>query len=205
MPHEFVLIERAKDGDKEAFEALIINYERLIYNIIYRMMGNQEDTYDLSQETFIKVYTKIHQFDGTSKFSTWIFRIATNTCLDELRRRKGKEIFSIDKELEGEEGKIYIQQEDKNENIEQKIEAKEKAMIIQQVLNEINETNKQALVLRDIQQLPYEEIAKILDISLGTVKSRISRGRQQVKKILMQDREPFASYFRQIIRKEDKA
>lgn len=200
---EHVLIEQAKDGDLEAFETLIINYEKLVYNVIYRLIGNPEDTYDLSQETFIKVYTKINQFDGSSKFSTWLYRIATNTCLDELRRRKRKETFSIDQGIEGESGYIYPEQEDKSENIENKIVEKEKALIIQKALGQVNEKNREALVLRDIQQLSYEEIADILKLSLGTVKSRISRGRQQVKKILMQDKEPFASYFRQKDKKEE--
>ena len=195
---ENILIERAKNGDLEAFEALIIDYEQLVYNIIYRLMGNPEDTYDLSQETFIKVYTKINQFDGTSKFSTWLYRIATNTCLDELRRRRGKETFSLDQKIEGEEGSVHPEQENK-------IVEKEKAQIIQKALSEVNEKNREVLVLRDIQQLSYDEIAEILKISLGTVKSRIARGRQQVKKILMQDKEPFASYFRQKSRKEEKA
>ena len=199
------LIERAKNGELEAFEALIIDYEQLVYNIVYRLMGNSEDTYDLSQETFIKVYTKINQFDGTSKFSTWLYRIATNTCLDELRRRRGKETFSLDQRIEGEEGSMHPEQEDKSENIENKIVEKEKAQIIQKALSEVNEKNREVLVLRDIQQLSYDEIAEILKISLGTVKSRIARGRQQVKKILMQDKEPFASYFRQKSRREEKA
>lgn len=205
LENEGILIEKAKSGDAKAFEALIINYEKLVYNVIYRMMGNPEDTYDLSQETFIKVYTKLNQFDGTSQFSTWLYRIATNTCLDELRRRKGKETFSIDQAIESEDSYIHPEQEDKNENVEREIIEKEKAHIIQMALNEVNEKNRAVLILRDIQQLSYDEIAQSLDISLGTVKSRISRGREQVKKILMQDKEPFSSYFRQKSKREEKA
>lgn len=205
LKNEEILIEKAKSGDTEAFEGLITNYEKLIYNVIYRMMGNPEDTYDLSQETFIKVYTKLDQFDGTSQFSTWLYRIATNTCLDELRCRKGKETFSIDQAIENKDGYIHPEQEDKNENVEGKIIEKEKAQIIQMALNEVNEKNRTVLILREIQQLSYDEIAKLLDISLGTVKSRISRGREQIKKILMQDKEPFSSYFRQKSKREEKA
>lgn len=197
LKNEEILIEKAKSGDTNAFEVLIINYEKLIYNVIYKMMGNPEDTYDLSQKVFIKVYTKLDQFDGTSQFSTWLYCIATNTCLDELRRRKGKEPFSIDQAIESKDGYIHCEQEDKNENVEGIIIEKEKARIIQMALNEVNEKNRIVLILREIEQLSYDEIAESLDISLGTVKSRISRGREQIKKILTQDKEPFSSYFRQ--------
>lgn len=205
MENEHKLIKQAKNGNTEAFETLIINYEKLVYNIIYRMMGNEEDTYDLSQETFIKVYTKIHQFDGTSKFSTWLYRIATNTCLDELRRRKGKETLSMDQKIQGEEGYITPEQEDKGENIEEKILVKEEKQMIERALAKVNKTNRATLVLRDVEQLSYDEIAEILNISLGTVKSRIARGRQQMKKILMQDKELYTSYFRHKDRMEEKA
>lgn len=205
MENEHELINQAKNGNLEAFEALIISYEKLVYNIIYRMMGNQEDTYDLSQETFIKVYTKIHQFDGISKFSTWLYRIATNTCLDELRRRKGKEPLSLDQEIQEEEGYITPEQEDKSKNIEEKILAKEQEQMIEKALAQVNETNRATLVLRDVEQLSYDEISEILNISLGTVKSRIARGRQQMKKIIMQDKELCTSYFRHKGRMEEKA
>lgn len=202
---EQILIKKAKRGDLQAFEELIIDYEQLVYNVIYRMMGNVEDTYDLSQETLIKVYKNIRQFDGKSKFSTWLYRIATNTCLDELRRRKGKDTFSIDQTIESEDGEIAPQHIDKKENVEEKILDKEKTQIIQAALDEMNESHRAILVMRDIKNLSYEEISQILDISLGTVKSRISRARQALKKILMQDKEPFKSYFRQITKKEEKA
>lgn len=202
---EEILIKKAKRGDLRAFEELITHYEPIVYNIIYRMMNNIDDTYDLSQETFIKVYKKIYQFDGKSKFSTWLYRIATNTCLDEIRRRKGKDTFSIDQTIELEDGQIPSQQVDKNENVEEKILDKEKKQIIQEALNEMNESHRVILVMRDIKNLSYEEISEILGLSLGTVKSRISRARQALKKVLMQDKEPFKSYFRQIARREEKA
>lgn len=202
---EQLLIEKAKQGDIKAFEELIIEHEKTVYNIVYRMMNNVDDAYDLSQETFIKVYRQISSFDGKSKFSTWIYRIATNTCLDELRKRKGKETFSMNEMIESEDGQIISQYIDESENTEDKILDKEQAQIIRQALSEVNENYRIIITLRDINNLSYDEIAQILNISLGTVKSRISRARKEMKRILTQDKEPFSSYFRQRTRKEEKA
>lgn len=191
------LIFKAKNGSMEAFEALVIEHEEIVYNIIYRIMNNQEDTYDLSQETFIKAYTKLNQFNEGSKFSTWLYRIATNTSLDELRRRKGKETFSSDQTIGGSEGEIVPQYIDETENVELQVVNKEQKEIIEAALGEVNESHRTILILRDMQGLSYEEISDLLDLSLGTVKSRISRARQEMKKVLMQNKEPYVSFFRQ--------
>ncbi len=193
---EKVLVAKAKNGDIDAFESLVKANEKIIYNIVYRIMNNQEDTYDVSQETFIKAYTKLNQFNQESKFSTWLYRIATNTALDELRRRKGKETFSIDKMVDGKENDIMPQHADESEDVEKKIGDKEQVKIIEHGLKELSQDHRVVLTLRDMQGLSYEEISKVLQITLGTVKSRISRARRDMKNILMQDKEPYASYFR---------
>lgn len=198
------LVGQAKKGNIKAFEQLVLEHEKIVYNIIYRIMDNEEDTYDLSQETFIKAYTKINQFNEESKFSTWLYRIATNTSLDELRKRKGKEIYSIDRPLSGEDSDILPEHIDKNANVEEEIIDKEKSNVIECAFKELNENNKAILNLREIQGLSYDEIAKVLGVSLGTVKSRISRARQEMKNILMQDKEPYATYFRQNTIRRDK-
>ncbi|HHX60300.1 MAG TPA: sigma-70 family RNA polymerase sigma factor [Epulopiscium sp.] len=197
IEQEKLLVEKAKNGDMDAFEQLVIANEKIVYNIIYRIVNNPEDTYDLSQETFIKAYTKLHQFNQESKFSTWLYRIATNTSLDELRRRKGKETFSMDQTMQGQENEMTTQYIDEDANVEEKILEKENADIIESALKELSEDHKVVLMLRDMQNLSYEEIAGILEITLGTVKSRISRARREMKNIIMQDKEPYASYFRQ--------
>ena len=191
------LVRKAKNGSIEAFEELVVEHEKIVYNIIYRIMRNPEDTYDLSQETFIKAYTKLKQFNEQSKFSTWLYRIATNTSLDELRRRRGKETVSTDKKIQGEESQIPPQHIDERENVEDQIIEKEKTKIIECALQELSEDHRVILILRDMQSLPYEEIAQVLEITPGTVKSRISRARTQMKNILLQNKEPYASYFRQ--------
>lgn len=198
------LVGQAKKGNIKAFEQLVLEHEKIVYNIIYRIMDNEEDTYDLSQETFIKAYTKINQFNEESRFSTWLYRIATNTSLDELRKRKGKEVYSIDRPLSGEDSDILPEHIDKNANVEEEIIDKEKSNVIECAFKELNENNKAILNLREIQGLSYDEIAKVLGVSLGTVKSRISRARQEMKNILMQDKEPYATYFRQNTIRRDK-
>lgn len=204
MDIEKELVKKAKKGSMEAFEQLVIEHQTIVYNIIYRIMNNPEDTYDLSQETFIKAYSNINQFNEESKFSTWLYRIATNASLDELRRRKGKETFSINQEIKGEDSQIVPQYIDDNKDIEKEVLEKEQAEIIEHALQELSKNHRVALVLRDIQGLSYDEISDVLEISLGTVKSRISRARRDMKKVIMQDKEPYASYFRHKDRRRDQ-
>lgn len=204
IKQEQQLVSRAKKGDLQAFEALVSQNEQIIYNIIFRIIGNAEDTYDLSQETFLKAYRKISQFNEASKFSTWLYRIATNTTLDELRRRKGKKTFSIDQGLQGEESDMTFQPVDEDENVEDKLSQKEQRKIIEHGLKELGEDHRAVLILRDMQGLSYDEISQVLDVTLGTVKSRISRARQEMKNILLQDKEPYASYFRHTDIRRDK-
>lgn len=190
------LVLQAQKGNVKAFEELVLEHQKIIYNIIYRIMNNPEDTYDLSQETFIKAYTNIKQYNKKSKFSTWLYRIATNASLDELRRRKGKQTFSTNQVVEGKDNEMILEYEDASENVEEKIVKQEKTDIVACALKELNKNHRTILVLREMQGLSYDEISQILDITLGTVKSRISRARQEMKAIIMQDKEPYASYFR---------
>lgn len=97
MPVESnALVSRAKNGDMQAFEQLLLQHEKIVFNIVLRMMGPGEDVKDLSQEVFLKVYRNLSKFDEKSAFSTWIYRIAVNTCIDEMRRRKGKQTYSLE-------------------------------------------------------------------------------------------------------------
>ena len=95
-----ILIKSALNGDMSAFEELIIQYEKKVYNVALRVLKNPDDAMDISQEVFIKIYKNLDKFDGKASFSTWLYRITTNTCIDELRKRKGKETYSIDNDIE---------------------------------------------------------------------------------------------------------
>lgn len=104
--NEARLVKRAKQGDMHAFEELILQHEKIVYNVALRMMNHSEDAKDISQEVFLKAYRNIGNFDERSQFSTWIYRITANTCIDEMRKRKGRQSFSLEEELESEEGSM---------------------------------------------------------------------------------------------------
>ncbi|NLJ88062.1 MAG: sigma-70 family RNA polymerase sigma factor [Epulopiscium sp.] len=185
---EKILVNRVKKGSIAAFEELIIEHEGKIYNIAYRFFNNEEDAKDLSQEIFIKVFNKIHRFRGDSSFSTWLYRIAINTCIDELRKRKGKESFSIDEDIKTDEGTMAREFQDKDLSPEEIVINKEIASQIQWALNHLSESYKEVVILRDFQGFEYKQISEILGCSLGTVKSRISRARTELKNLLINEK-----------------
>ena len=183
------LIRRAKQGDMLAFEELILKHEKIVYNLALRMMNHGEDAKDISQEVFLKAYRSLSNFDERSAFSTWLYRITHNTCIDEMRKRKGKQSFSLEEELEHEEGSVQRQIADEGDTPEESILRAEQKNEILQALDNLSEEHKAAIVLRDVKGLSYEEIAEILEVTLGTVKSRISRGRNQLKNEILKIRE----------------
>ena len=183
------LIRKAKQGDMHAFEELILKHEKIVYNLALRMMNHSEDAKDISQEVFLKAYRSLSNFDERSAFSTWIYRITHNTCIDEMRKRKGKQNYSLEEELENEEGSMQRQIADEGDTPEESLLREEQKSEILQALDSLSEEHKAAIVLRDVKGLSYEEIAEILELSLGTVKSRISRARNQLKIEILKIRE----------------
>lgn len=183
------LIRKAKQGDMHAFEELILKHEKIVYNLALRMMNHSEDAKDISQEVFLKAYRSLPNFDERSAFSTWIYRITHNTCIDEMRKRKGKQNYSLEEELENEEGSMQRQIADEGDTPEESLLREEQKSEILQALDSLSEEHKAAIVLRDVKGFSYEEIAEILEVSLGTVKSRISRARNQLKNEILKMRE----------------
>ncbi len=175
------LIRKAKQGDMLAFEELILQHEKIVYNVALRMMNHSEDARDISQEVFLKAYRSLGNFDERSAFSTWLYRITHNTCIDEIRKRKNKQTYSLEEELESDEGSMQRQIADEGDTPEESLIREEKKSEILQALDILSEEHKMAIILRDIKGLSYEEIAEIQELSLGTVKSRISRARNQLK------------------------
>lgn len=178
---EKLLIKRSKSGDIEAFEQLIFDYQKKAYNIALRIMSNQEDAKDMCQEAFIRIFKSIEGFKEQSSFSTWMYRIVTNVCLDEIRKRKKSETISLDGTYETENGEIHFETASDEDTPEKAYVRTEKKRLILKSINELSEEYKTAIVLRDIQGFSYEEIANILCCSIGTVKSRINRGRNILK------------------------
>ncbi|MBR6542762.1 MAG: sigma-70 family RNA polymerase sigma factor [Anaerotignum sp.] len=183
------LIRRAKQGDMLAFEELILQHEKIVYNVALRMMNHSEDARDISQEVFLKAYRNLANFDERSAFSTWLYRITHNTCIDEMRKRKGKQNYSLEEELENEDGSMQRQIADEGDTPEESLLREEQKSEILQALDTLSEEHKAAIILRDVKGLSYEEISEILELSLGTVKSRISRARNQLKTEILKMRE----------------
>ena len=178
------LIERILNGDALAFEQLVGRYEQKVFNIAFRMSGDREDALDLSQESFIRAYRALNRFEGQSAFSTWLFRIVTNTCIDALRKRKRQPVvvLSTDSSIETDDGEYQIEfPAPSDQNPEELVLGTELREQLQYALSRLSEEHRLALVLRDVEGYTYEEIAEILEINIGTVKSRINRARLSMR------------------------
>ena len=166
----------AQKGDQDAFCALISQYENKIYSIAYKFMQNSHDAQDAAQDAMIKMYGSIGKFSFQSAFSTWMYRVVANTCLDALRRRRqgappsGKEEVSISREGNPDEEAIN----------------RELGRNIRLAVQELSEKYRMVLVLKDMEGLKYEEVAGILGITQGTVKSRLFRAREKLRKLLVE-------------------
>lgn len=183
LQHEEVaLIEKAKNGDVESFELLINVYQKKAFNIAYRMLGNLEDANDVTQEALVKVYRSIHNFKGNSSFSTWLYSIVNNACIDFIRKNRKVNLLYIDKEYGETNYKIEIGDEiNTPESLFEKNEIKQ---MVHDAINQLNYEQRNIIILRDIQGFSYQEIAEMINVSLGTVKSRINRARSSLKDII---------------------
>lgn len=187
---EKIMIKKAIKGDRDAFEKLIIKYEKRVYNIAYQMFGNEHDAMDVAQEVFIKVYQSLHKFNNNSAFSTWLHRITVNTCIDAHRKRKkDQQVESMDETKENDNGVLTKQYVDKGLTPEEAVIKKENITLVREAIDALKEDHKVIIILRDIKGYAYDEIADILDVSIGTVKSRIARARSQLKNTILQKRE----------------
>jgi RNA polymerase sigma-70 factor (ECF subfamily) len=188
MDSDQKLVKRTLHGDTRAFEELVETYQNKVYTLAYRYMGNEDDANDMSQEAFIKSFRSLKSYKGDASFGTWIYRITTNVCLDELRHRKRRVVpLSLDEPLatvDGDEVKREIP--DSSLAADKIYEQKEFSQHIQLLLDEMKSEHKSVIVLRDVMELSYEEIAAVLDCSIGTVKSRISRARNILQKKLVE-------------------
>lgn len=193
--NEDFLIKKAKKGDSAAFSALMEQHFAMIYNLALRMSGNPDDASDLTQEVMIKLFKNIGAFEGKSKFSTWVYRVASNTCLDELRKIKRKKTVSLDAEYETEDGSVGYEAEDTASTPDVSAERSELKTIVAKAVSRLGEEYRTAVILRDINGLSYTEIAEVIGCSVGTVKSRISRGRANLKEILEKDFKIGGTYF----------
>ena len=169
------LILRFQEGDINAYNELVKRYKDRLFNFVLRYFNNAEQAEDVVQDTLIKLYTHASYYKNVAKFSTWIFTIAKNNALTELRKNKRKQTDS----LWTDDGKV-IDINSKEESLESKVQNEIAIDQLNKFLDEIPENFRMAVVLRDFQELSYEEISTILEIPIGTIKSRINRGRIQL-------------------------
>lgn len=180
------MIERASRGDAAAFNQLMEQHERRMYAVALRMCGNREDAQDCLQEAMLRVYRAIGGFKGQSSFSTWVYRITMNTCLDELRRKKNRQNTSLDNLLD-----MGWSPADETNAPEKQAMRSELRRNLNRAIRELPEEMRAAVVLRDIQGFSYDEIARMLEINVGTIKSRISRGREKLREKMKENAELF--------------
>ncbi|MBB6454003.1 RNA polymerase sigma-70 factor (ECF subfamily) [Salirhabdus euzebyi] len=176
-------IKQVKKGDQSAFEEVVNFYQNKVFQICYRMLGNIHEAEDIAQEAFIRAYTNIHSFDETRKFSTWLYRIATNLSIDRIRKKKPD--YFLDAEVPGTEGLTMYSQLSTDEPLpEDEVESLELQSYIQKQVMTLPEKYRSVITLRYIDDLSLLEISEILDMPMGTVKTRIHRGREALRKKL---------------------
>jgi len=183
---EAAVINAVLDGDVNAYEYLVKAYEKNVYNLALKMVGNSEDAYDMSQEAFIKAYNSLHSFRGDSKFSVWLYRIVSNVCLDYLRARNRKATVSLS--VENDDGEdVELDIADEANSPQALLDRSLTRDAVRRGLQSLPPEHREILLLREIQGMSYEEIADTLDLEVGTVKSRIFRARKKLCAFLVKD------------------
>lgn len=176
------LVDAARQGDEGAFESLVRLYEKRVFALAVRMCGNQEDAAEAAQEAFLAAWQGLRFFRGDSSFSTWLYRLTSNACVD-LLRREGRHRSAAGPSLDDEE--LNCDVPDAAPSPQEGAERRELRAQIEEGLRALSPEHRQVLVLREMHQLSYDEIADTLDLDVGTVKSRISRGRKQLRNFLL--------------------
>ena len=184
---EAEFIERLKTGDATAFDTLVTRYTGDIYGLLFRITEDAEEAGDLTQETFLSVFKAIKKFRGDADLKTWLFRIAINQSRNRFRwwkRRRREKTVSLDAPIGDSETPFHETMAGNFANPEEKILRREREKFLSKALHDLSENFREAVILCDIEGLSYEEIASVLEINIGTVKSRIARGREELRKKL---------------------
>jgi len=182
-PTDKKLIQRALQGDQRAYAELLSRHREGVFHVIYRMVGNRDEAEDLVQETFIKAFRALSSFDDRYAFSTWLYKIAVNHCIDALRRRK-LSTESLDATIPTSNGELTREIPHPSQSPEGSLISKEQTQLILEAIESLPPIYREIIKLRHQKEKSYEEIGKILGIPLGTVKARIFRARELLKKKL---------------------
>ncbi|MDR0906114.1 MAG: RNA polymerase sigma factor [Oscillospiraceae bacterium] len=171
---ERFLVGRAQEGDSAAFEQLMISSQNEVYALAFKLLGNEQDALDISQDAFLKAYLSIGNFRGDSRFSVWMYRVTYNLCLDKLRKKKRRRETRLDNDADTE---LELQFEDPSPSPEERVLARETSEIVRRGLDSLPPKQRAVLIMREVTGLSYAEIAKASGLREGTVKSRINRAR----------------------------
>jgi len=185
------IIERCKAGDTAAFDELVRRFEKRVFNCAFRITGNYNDACDVAQEAFIRAFHSIQTFRGDAKFATWIYRIVTNVYLDERKRSKAHRTSSLDDAIELDENSVTRQIEDTSPTPDEVVASKERVRALLRAINALPDYQRVIVTLYHTQHRSYEEIAEILNLPIGTVKSRLNRARLALAEILESEPELF--------------
>ena len=182
-PPDEELIQRALGGEQDAYQALLGRYQKTVFHIVIKIIRNSDDAQDLVQETFMRAFNTLESYRSEFRFSTWLCKIAANCSIDYLRKKKIK-AYSMDKPFQTKNGTVEVELEDKGANPEEHLLRKQKIISIEEAIQSLPPKYKQVIVYRHHDDKSYEELARIMGIPIGTVKARIFRARELLKKKL---------------------
>lgn len=182
MNNEEVWLEQARQGDRRAFGLLVEAYQGPVYNLAYRMLSNPGEAEEAAQEAFIRAYTRLDTYDPRRKFSTWLLSIASNYCIDLLRKRRAT-LLSLDQPLPPHPALMS----DRNDSPEMQTVNNEREALVQMLLETLPEDYREAVILRYWYDMSYEEIAEVMDTTVSAIKSRLFRARRQLADVTMEN------------------
>lgn len=177
------LIQRALQGEQKAYQILFEEYKQAIFHIVFKIVHSSEEAEDLVQETFIKAFSSLKTYNPSYRFSTWLYKIAANASIDHIRKKRIN-AFSLDRPVKTEDGEVEIEVADTSYNPERDLTDKQNQISIVDAIASLPEKYKQVIVMRHQQDQSYEEIARALRVPVGTVKARIFRARELLKRKL---------------------
>lgn len=197
------LAERAKKGDQSAFEQLVRDNQNKVYSLALRFTGDREEAADLAQEALVKAWQGLRGFQGESSFSTWVYRLTANVCIDHLRKKTRREAVEPAVSLDDDRG-AWAEPAGWEQDPQRLLERSERGQALARGLARLPGWQRQVLVLRELSGLSYREIGEKLGLDLGTVKSRIARARLNLRKILLEDGNFFEAGPSKPVKREDR-
>ena len=183
LDEDQLLVEKALTGDQKAFRLLLKKHQSAIHHVIFKLVRNQEESWDLVQETFLKAFCSLSSYKKDYRFTTWLYKIATNCSIDYLRKKKINAL-SLDQPIETKEGSVSMELPDWSCNPEADLDLRQKGISINQAIESLPKKYREVIIYRHKEDKSYQEIAGILGLPVGTVKARIFRARELLKKKL---------------------